>query len=125
MRVLLDTHSLYWACFEPGKLGEKARACLVAEETVACVSHASLWEMTIKRGLGKLKFPGGFLKALPEHGYQLLPISVAHIEQYGSLPLLHRDPFDRMLIAQAKIEQMALMTRDSDICRYDVELFPA
>ena len=125
MKLLLDTHTLFWAVSKPKKLSEDARAAIASEENVVFVSLASLWEIQIKESIGKLDLPPGFFKGLIPAGFEILAISLPHIETLRGLPLHHRDPFDRMLIAQAKSEQLTLATRDEEIAKYDVQLLGA
>ena len=123
--LLLDTHSLLWAVFEPKKLSPEARRVIASEESVVYASIASLWEIAIKQGLGRLYVPGDFFDAIELGGYELLNVTVLHIKQYKDLPHHHRDPFDRMLIAQAMSERLTLVTRDQNIGRYGVPTIPA
>ena len=115
MRLLLDTHSLYWASFEPEKLSREASELLQVEETMLFASLASLWKMAIKCSIGNLKIPDGYFSELSRHGYELLPVTVSHVETYLKLPLIHRDPVDRVLVAQAQSDQMTILTRDVEI----------
>jgi PIN domain nuclease of toxin-antitoxin system len=85
------------------------------------VSMASLWELQIKTTIGKLRLPDRFFEELEPAGFQLLPIALQDVERYGALPLHHRDPFDRMLIAQAQHHALTLVTRDDALARYDVD----
>ena len=89
------------------------------------VSVASIWEIAIKRALGKLDAPWSLTQTLGEAGFEELPITAFHAEQAGSLPLLHRDPFDRMLVAQAQAEGLILVTRDANIPRYGIRTLAA
>ena len=96
-----------------------------AQENIVYVSMASLWECAIKASLGKLTLPGSFFEALGPAGFELLAIELQHIEAYSKLPMHHRDPFDRMLVAQAIREQLILVTRDEEIRKYDVSVIAA
>ncbi|MGD8957997.1 MAG: type II toxin-antitoxin system VapC family toxin [Chromatiaceae bacterium] len=125
MRLLLDTHSLLWALGEPALLSQKAREALNARENIVYVSVVSLWECAIKASLGKLRLPGDFFEALAPAGFEWLPIALPHLNAYVELPMHHRDPFDRMLVAQALHEQLALVTRDQAIRRYAVPVISA
>ena len=112
MRVLLDTHLLLWALAAPSKLSARARR--LVDESEVYVSAASIWEVSIKAGLGKLQAdPHEVLAALESAGFELLPISGQHAASVADLPPIHRDPFDRLLIAQALTEPMHLLTNDS------------
>ncbi len=121
MRYLVDTHALLWALGAPDTLSAEARDALAAPSNLVFVSSASLWECAIKASIGKLDLPEDFFDTIPGSGYELMPIRIAHLKVYRTLPMLHRDPFDRMLVAQASAESMILITRDPDIVRYDVE----
>jgi len=117
MRILLDTHLLLWSLADPAKLPVKARKRIDAAE--AFVSAASIWEIGIKSALGKLHADvDQVLDALAPAGYSLLPISGAHAAAASRLPPLHKDPFDRMLIAQANVEPMILLTDDEALKAY-------
>ncbi len=122
MRFLLDTQLLLWAAGEPRKLPARART-LIANETHALhFSVASLWEVVIKRSLGRDDFvvdPHLLRRGLLEHGYAEVPVAGEHALALAGLPLLHRDPFDRLLVAQAAVEGMTLLTTDRQLARYD------
>lgn len=125
MRLLLDTHSFLWALGEPTALRQEARDALNASDNIVYVSVASLWECAIKASLGKLRLPDSFFQALAPAGYELLPIALQHLETYLELPMHHRDPFDRLLVAQATREQLILVTRDRAISKYAVPVISA
>jgi len=118
MRLLIDTQIFIWAVMDSPRLGRKARyAMLDADEVV--VSAASIWEIAIKTKLGKLEGdPVEFVAAMGASGFQELKISAKHAAKVHELPLYHRDPFDRMLIAQALVEPMRLLTADSVLAQY-------
>ncbi|MGH7087770.1 MAG: type II toxin-antitoxin system VapC family toxin [Stellaceae bacterium] len=120
MRLLLDTHAFLWWMEESHALGAAAQAAISDPENNILISIASLWELTIKRALGKLTFPADLESVLREEGFSVLPITFAHLRQLGSLPLLHRDPFDRMLIAQAQAESIPITTADGKFAPYGV-----
>jgi PIN domain nuclease of toxin-antitoxin system len=125
LKLLLDTHILLWWLAAPEDLLPDAHAAIASRRNEAFVSAASVWELSIKQGLGKLALPGDPTAAIEAAGFTLLPISATHGWKAGSLPPHHRDPFDRMLVAQAACEGMVLVTRDADIPRYGVPVFPA
>ena len=125
MKLLLDTHTLLWAVSAENSLAPQAQKEITAEENIVFVSLASLWEIRIKESLGKIKLPPNFYAGLQPAGFELLPISLGHVDALGKLPHHHRDPFDRMLVAQAKCEQLLLVTRDEEIKKYDVSLLLA
>lgn len=118
-RYLLDSHVLVWALLDAPKLNAQTRELMLAP-VVRYASIASLWELMIKRQLGKLALPDDFSSRVTGAAITLLPISVPHIEALAKLPPHHRDPFDRMLIAQAKVEGLTLITGDTMVARYDV-----
>ncbi|MGL4880369.1 MAG: type II toxin-antitoxin system VapC family toxin [Waterburya sp.] len=125
MKFLLDTHSLLWTVFEPDKLSTEAQEIIVDQQNIICVSLISLWEISIKQNIGRLDIPKEFFEVVTTGGFEMLPLSIAQIEQYQKLPLHHRDPFDRMLIVQAKEQKLILITRDSEISKYDIKLLKA
>jgi PIN domain nuclease of toxin-antitoxin system len=117
MRVLLDTHLLLWALAAPAKLPSRARERIIAADVY--VSAASIWEISIKAALGKLAAdPRDVLAAVTPAGFSLLPVTGEHAAKIVDLPALHRDPFDRMLAAQASVEPMILLTNDSALAGY-------
>ncbi|MFZ1099505.1 MAG: type II toxin-antitoxin system VapC family toxin [Steroidobacteraceae bacterium] len=117
MRVLLDTHLLLWALGSPSKLSAASRKQIESAEVF--VSAASVWEISIKRSLGKLQAdPREVVAAIAPAGFALLPITGEHAAKIVELPALHKDPFDRMLIAQATIEPMILLTNDEALRGY-------
>ncbi len=124
MRLLLDTHVLLWWLADDPALSEQARQ-LIANEPEVFVSAASAWEIAIKRALGKLEAPEDLLEVLDTGGIVRLPIDFEHAITAGALPRHHDDPFDRMLVAQAQREGLALMTSDARIARYAVAVLPA
>ena len=124
MKYLLDTHSLLWTIFEPDKLSTEAQKIILDQNNIICVSLISLWETSIKRNIGRLNIPA-FFRVVERGGFEMLPLTVPHIEQYQTLPLHHRDPFDRMLIIQAQQQQLIFITRDSKISKYDVGIVRA
>ena len=121
MKLLLDTHILLWAAGQPEKLSESSRNHLTSSENSLFFSAASIWEVVIKMGLGREDFkvdPYRLRKMLVVHGYTELPVTAEHALKVDSLPLLHKDPFDRMLLAQARTEGMLLVTSDASISQY-------
>jgi PIN domain nuclease of toxin-antitoxin system len=107
---------------EVERIGAVARAALAGSDTTPLVSAVNVWEVAIKRRLGKLEAPGDLLAQLERAAVELLPISARHADLAGSLPMHHRDPFDRLLIAQASIERIPLASEDADVRRYEVEV---
>lgn len=124
MRYLLDTHTLLWALSDPETLSAESRGILEGDETHIFVSLVSLWECVIKSSIGKLTIPDDFFDVV-SNGFEVLPVEIAHLERYLLLPLLHRDPFDRMLVSQALVGDLILISRDKEIGRYDVKLVRA
>jgi PIN domain nuclease of toxin-antitoxin system len=121
VRFLLDTHVLLWASGDLDQLSPVTRALLVSEGTELFFSSVNLWEIAIKRGLGRDDFqiePRSLYRGLIENGYQELPITSQHTFAVELLPPLHRDPFDRILIAQAMVEGLILLTADEKVSQY-------
>lgn len=126
MRILLDTHAfLWWASERGARLSDRARDLLSDGATDVALSIASVWEIAIKVGGGRLVLPDAVERYVPDrlrhHGFELMSIELAHALRAGVLPHIHGDPFDRMLIAQAQIEGIPIITADPAIGRYDVE----
>ena len=121
MRYLLDTHILLWGRSAPERLSEDMLAILKSSDNDFCVSVVTLWECAIKSAIGKLAIPAGFHRIVSDD-YHLLGLEINHLEAYAKLPLHHRDPFDRMLIAQALSSGLILLTQDSNFVRYDVPI---
>ena len=119
MRLLLDTHVVLWWLLDDVRLSDETKA-LIDEEPDVYLSAASVWEIAIKQGVGKLKEPAGLPERLRDSEFNDLPIRTEHAIVAGRLPLIHRDPFDRILIAQARCEDLTLVTGDPQIRRYDV-----
>ena len=121
MKFLLDTHLLLWAVAGSEKLPGAAVAAIREPTNEPCFSAASLWEIAIKHSLGRASFrvdPLVLRRTMLESGYTEVPITGAHAVAAAKLPPIHRDPFDRMLVAQAIVEGMLLMTGDSEVARY-------
>ena len=121
MKLLLDTHLLLWAAGEPRRLSKAARALIDNPDNELLFSAASLWEVAIKRGLGRKDFKVDarlLRRGLLDNGYRELPILSDHVVATESLPLIHRGPFDRILVAQATVEGITLLTIDSLVSQY-------
>ena len=118
---LADTHVLLWALDGSAELPGRYEAILASDATVF-VSIASLWEITIKVALDKLEAPEELNDQIENAGYRILPIELRHLDRLRALPLHHRDPFDRMLIAQALSADLTILTVDGTFGRYDVSL---
>lgn len=124
VRLLLDTHTLLWWWSSDSRLGAAALAAVASAEDVA-VSVASVWEIEIKRALGRLAAPSDVIAGAAADGFVLLAIDAPHVVGAARLPQHHRDPFDRVLVAQARIEQRILVTGDARLAAYDVDRLAA
>ncbi len=122
MKLLLDTHAALWFLSGDDRLSENARRHLTDDANRVLLSAAVVWEIAIKRSLGKLVVPDEYLSLLLGAGVQPLAVSVEHASAVEHLPPHHRDPFDRMLVSQATIEGGALISRDDALRPYDVTL---
>ena len=121
MKLLLDTHVLLWAAGEPKKLSPAARRMIGDKRHTLCFSAASLWEIGIKHSLGRDDFrvdPGVLRRGLLENGYVEVPVDGEHAVAVTVLPTLHKDPFDRILLAQAVVGGMLLLTADAQVAQY-------
>jgi len=121
VKLLLDTHLLLWAAGQPDRLSKTARDLIEAQSSELIFSVASLWEIVIKRGLGREDFKVDarvLRRGLRDNGYTELPIASEHVVAIDTLPPLHNDPFDRVLIAQALVEGVVLLTIDEVVARY-------
>jgi len=121
MKLLLDTHLLLWAAGQPDRLSPKARKFIDDSANELLFSAASLWEVVIKRGLGRDDFKVDarvLRRGLIDNGYSELPVASDHVVAIDSLPSIHRDPFDRVLIAQATVEGITLLTTDPLVATY-------
>ena len=121
MKLLLDTHLLLWAAGEPKRLSKPARRLIDDPDNELLFSAASLWEVAIKRRLGREDFKVDarlLRRGLLDNGYSELPIISDHVVATESLPPLHKDPFDRILVAQATVEGVTLLTTDSLVSQY-------
>lgn len=127
MNVLLDTHVvLWWASSGGSKVSPRARELIEDGSTVALVSAAALYEIAIKARIGRLELPAEPEVYLPQllrrHAFGVLPVEESHALRAGALPLIHRDPWDRLLIAQAQVESIPIITADPAIGQYDVDV---
>jgi PIN domain nuclease of toxin-antitoxin system len=125
VKLLLDTHAFLWWLSSPGELSQPAAAAIADRANEVQVSVISLWEIAIKWAIGKLHAPVDLASDVTDAGFQLLPLTVEHIIATERLPLHHRDPLDRMLIAQAQLEGAALVTRDPQFPPYNLRLIRA
>lgn len=129
MNVLLDTHAFLWWIEDNPRLSPRARSLIGDSENGVYVSAASGWEIAIKARLGKLRLSEDgslerfILDQLQVNAFQALPVQMSHALHVSTLPPLHRDPFDRLLIAQSRLEGMPLITGDAQIAGYEVQIF--
>lgn len=125
MNVLLDTHVVLWWASAGSRLTQRARQVIEDGSTVALVGAASLYEIAIKSRIGRLELPAAAEAYVPQllrrHRFGVLPVDEQHSLRAGSLALIHRDPWDRLLIAQAQLESLPIVTADPAIAQYDVE----
>ncbi len=125
MKVLLDTHAFLWLITGDDRLSENARQIFLNNKNRLFFSAASLWEICIKKSLGKISLKKGWFRAIQEemeiNTVQWLPIEMAHCIEVAELPFHHRDPFDRMLIAQTIVEDLQLLSRDRRFSDYAIE----
>lgn len=124
MKVLLDTHTLIWAIEGDNRLSKKATELIESPQNTPCYSLVSIWEIAIKVQLGKLSISSpideSLVALLESNGFEQIPIRFRHVCHVGNLPLHHRDPFDRLLIAQAETESIPLISKDSTLGQYNI-----
>ena len=118
MRILLDSHLILWWLGNAPSLSEPARALISEPENTIFVSAVSFWEIWLKESLGKLRLPVDFEAKMASEFFENLPLSATHARQVALLPWHHRDPFDRMLVAQAQAESLILLTADDRLAPY-------
>jgi PIN domain nuclease of toxin-antitoxin system len=124
-RLLLDTHVLLWWLSDDPQLGESSKQAIANPRNQVYVSAASTWEVSIKKSIGKLTAPNDMDAIVESEGFEKLPITLFHGDQAGSLPELHKDPIDRMLIAQAQSEGLVIVTNDEKIIQYKIRTLDA
>ena len=123
MNLLLDTHAFLWAIDNNPQLSQKARESIIDGNNIVFVSAATAWEIAIKKSIGKLRIPNGdYLEELKLHRFTPLDITTEHALMVENLPPHHKDPFDRMLIAQAQVEKLTLVTGDAKIKAYNIPI---
>lgn len=125
MKLLLDTNALLWWADNPAQLAEEARLAIANGRSRVYVSPISFLEIAIKEAIGKLKVPTSIADCVAASRFAELPLTIAHATAIRDLPPLHKDPFDRTLIAQARVEGLTLVSRDAGLARYDVPLLAA
>lgn len=125
MRLLLDTHTLLWVFDGSGRLSRAAARVVADGRNQVFVSAATAWEIAIKSSLGKLRVRGDYERGLEEYRFRELPVTTKHALAVRDLPLHHRDPFDRLLVVQAKLEKLTMVTRDRRFNEYEVDFIQA
>lgn len=120
MRYLLDTHVILWWLTEPKKIHAKAQKIIRDRANEVLVSSVSFWEMAIKKSIGRLTLPHNLLETVALEGFEILPIMPEECIGVADLPMLHADPFDRLLVIQAKLYDLVIITRDEKIPEYPV-----
>ena len=128
-KILLDTQCWLWMLAAPDRFSEASRELVIDRNNELYLSAVSAWEIAIKHGLGKLDLPGPPADVVPvlmvKTDVRALPVQVSHALQVAQLPPYHRDPFDRLLVAQAQLENMPILTSDTQLARYEVEVLAA
>jgi PIN domain nuclease of toxin-antitoxin system len=122
MNLLLDTHILLWWLADAPELPKEASRLIQDTNNLVFISAATIWEIAIKRSLGKLEIPGDYVQSLVREGFRELPVTWEHARHSEELPTIHPDPFDRLLVSQAQTEDLILVTTDANIRKYDVPL---
>lgn len=125
MKLLLDTHALLWWLGEFERLVPATYEAIASGEYEVYVSHAAIWEILIKAVKGKLRPPESIVDRCAAERFTLLPIDLRHIQETANLPALHGDPFDRIMVAQARCEGMVLVTNDRKVTQYEITVLPA
>jgi PIN domain nuclease of toxin-antitoxin system len=123
MTLLLDTHVLLWWLADHRELSKRVRADIAAAPRVY-VSAVSIWEIVVKQAVGKLQAPNELVATTLASGFEPLPVTLEHAERVAELPRHHADPFDRMLVAQALVERLTIVSRDERISAYEVSVLP-
>jgi PIN domain nuclease of toxin-antitoxin system len=125
MRLLLDTHALIWWLTDDRRLRPSERSAIADADSTVHVSSASVWEIAIKKSFGRISIESDLESEMETGGFLELPIGWRHAQEAGALPRHHEDPFDRMLIAQARVEDLALLSYDPAFRDYEVTLLPS
>ena len=125
LRLLLDTHTFVWCLSDVPKLTEEARTAIAEPRNDVFVSAVTGWEISVKRAKGRMIAPDNLSAMIGEKGFIHLPLTFHHAEQAGNLPMHHRDPIDRLLVAQAQAEGLILVTRDAFIPLYGIRIMAA
>ncbi len=122
---LIDTHVLIWWSDNAHELRDEARLILASARNSVFLSHVSLWEIAIAQSRGRVRLSNSLSQLTTRSRFTPLPIAISHLEQVATLPFHHRDPFDRLLVAQAQVERLTLITRDRELAKYDVPTLAA
>lgn len=125
MKLLLDTNSLIWLLTEPERLSATTLETIERTSNDVYVSVVSVWEIEIKAAKGRLRAPANLADALDQQMFKPLVVTMAHVLAVESLPRHHRDPFDRMLLAQAQLEELTIVSSDREMRRYPISVLPA
>lgn len=125
MRLLLDTHAFLWWLNDGPELGRQARHHIQDPDAFVFVSAATAWEIAVKRSSGKLEAAGDIETWIRDNQFRGLDVTVAHAIRSAELPRHHQDPFDRLLVAQAQLDELTLVTSDEQLSAYDVEILAA
>jgi PIN domain nuclease of toxin-antitoxin system len=125
VNLLLDTHALLWWLADDPQLSMEARSAIADPDNTVFLSAVVVWEIRLKQAIGKLKVPRSFGEVLAGQPFSELPVTVEHANAVAGLPAVHRDPFDRMLVAQATVERLTVVTRDPHIPRYGIKTVTA
>ena len=125
MKLLLDSHAFLWWLGDDNQLGPGARRAIENVDSLVYVSAATAWEIALKRANSKLEAPGDIREWIEQSAFSDLPVEVEHAVASAELPWHHKDPFDRLLVAQARIEDMTLVTRDDEVRQYEVSILDA
>jgi PIN domain nuclease of toxin-antitoxin system len=125
VNLLIDAHAFCWWIADQPELADEARAAIADPDNIVGVSAATIWELAIKQAAGRLEFAGDFREELETNRFDVLPIGLEHALAAARLPPHHNDPFDRMLVAQAQIERLTIVTRDRRIREYEVPVLAA
>ena len=125
MKLLLDAHTLLWWLNNSPLLSPIAREAITNKNNLVLVSIATIWEIHIKHGIGRLAIPDDFHQNLIRQEIKIVDIKLSHLAAYSKLELIHRDPFDRILIVQAQVEDLTVVTRDRDIQKYRISILKA
>jgi|SRR5579872_3910373 len=120
MKYLLDTHIILWWLTTPNKIHKKAQKIIKDKSNSVYVSSASLWEMAIKKSIGRLTLPYNLIEIIAVENFKILPVSAEESLGVADLPMHHTDPFDRLMIMQAKLNDLIIITRDSKFAEYPV-----